>query len=55
MTGTNPGIDDILRHMRHIMDKAGEDAVALGTDFDGFDRTSLPRGIAGVQDMEKIW
>ena len=55
MTGTIPGIDDILRHMRHIMDKAGEDAVALGTDFDGFDRTSLPRGIAGVQDMEKIW
>ena len=27
--------DDILRHMRHIADKAGLDAVALGSDFDG--------------------
>lgn len=30
-------IDDILRHMEHIADKAGTEAVALGSDFDGID------------------
>ena len=38
-----------------MMDRAGEDAVALGTDFDGFDRDSLPAGISGVQDMGVLW
>ena len=31
--------DDILRHMGHIADKAGMEAVALGSDFDGIDCT----------------
>ena len=38
-----------------MMDMAGEDAVALGTDFDGFDIESLPKGIEGVQDMDALW
>ena len=38
-----------------MMNVAGEDAVALGTDFDGFDRDSLPKGIEGVQDMAVLW
>lgn len=46
---------DIVRHIRYMMDRAGEDAVALGTDFDGFDRDSLPKGIKGVQDMGVLW
>ena len=45
----------IVRHIRHMMDMAGEDAVALGTDFDGFDIESLPKGIEGVQDMDALW
>ena len=49
------GVEDIVRHIKWIMDKAGEDAVALGTDFDGFDREYLPAGINGVQDMEVLW
>lgn len=48
-------VTDIVRHIRYIMDRAGEDAVALGTDFDGFDRESLPAGISGVQDMGVLW
>lgn len=48
-------ITDIVRHIRHMMNVAGEDAVALGTDFDGFDRDSLPKGIEGVQDMAVLW
>lgn len=46
---------DIVRHIRYMADRAGEDAVALGTDFDGFGRESLPSGIRGVQDMGVLW
>ena len=38
-----------------MIDKAGEDAAALGTDFDGFEAEALPEGIRGVQDMERVW
>ncbi len=31
--------NDILRHMAHIADKAGIEAVAIGSDFDGIDCT----------------
>ena len=27
----------MARHARYIMDKAGEDCLALGSDFDGID------------------
>lgn len=49
------GIEEIVCHFRHIADKAGEDALALGTDFDGFSAGALPQGISGVQDMWKLW
>ena len=48
-------ISDIVRHIRYMTERAGEDAVALGTDFDGFDREALPSGIRGVQDMDVLW
>ena len=44
-----------MEHMVYMVGRAGEDAVALGTDFDGFDRPSLPAGIESVLDMEKLW
>lgn len=47
--------EDIARHALHMIDKAGEDAAALGTDFDGFEPEALPEGIHGVQDMEIVW
>lgn len=49
------GLEDIVRHMRRMMDQAGEDAVALGTDFDGFETEALPEKIRGVQDMDLLW
>ena len=49
------GLEDIVRHMRWMMDQAGEDAVALGTDFDGFETEALPEKIRGVQDMDLLW
>jgi membrane dipeptidase len=30
------GIDHVVRHVRHVIDVAGEDSVALGSDWDGF-------------------
>jgi membrane dipeptidase len=30
------GLDDVVRHMVHILDVVGEDAPALGSDWDGF-------------------
>lgn len=48
-------VEDIADHALWMIKKAGEDAVALGTDFDGFDQDSLPDGIQGVQDIEKVW
>ena len=49
------GISDIAAHARHMLRCAGEDAVAFGTDFDGFETQALPEEIAGIQDMERIW
>ena len=41
----------MARHARYIMDKAGEDCLALGSDFDGIDGDLE---IAGAQDMPKL-
>jgi membrane dipeptidase len=30
------GLDSVVRHVRHILDIVGEDAAALGSDWDGF-------------------
>ena len=48
-------ISDIARHAAYMTDKAGEDAVALGSDLDGFDKDDLPDGINGIQDMGGLW
>lgn len=47
-------IEDIARHATYMIDKAGEDAVALGSDLDGFEKEALPDGIQGAQDMQKL-
>ncbi len=46
------GIEDVVRHVEHALDVGGEDAVALGSDFDGM--VPLPRGIRDVTDMPKV-
>ncbi len=48
-------LTDLVRHIRHMVNYAGEDAVALGTDFDGFERTECPAGIESVLDVEKLF
>ena len=53
--GRRASVEDIADHAVWMIQKAGEDAVALGTDFDGFEPASLPEGIRGVEDIEKVW
>jgi Zn-dependent dipeptidase, microsomal dipeptidase homolog len=46
-------LDDIVRHIEHIVSIVGEDHIGLGTDFDGIE--SLPEGIGGLQDINRIF
>jgi membrane dipeptidase len=45
-------IGDVVRHVEHALDVGGEDAVALGSDFDGM--VPLPRGLRDVTDVPKV-
>ena len=51
--GGGAGIADVLRHIERFLSLGGEGAVFLGTDFDGIDST--PRGLAGAQDMRRLY
>lgn len=50
--GTRATLDDVLRHIEHLMALGGEHCLALGCDFDGCD--TLPEGITGTRDMEAL-
>ncbi len=50
--GLRGGIDDLLRHVEHLLERVGETAVAIGSDFDGTDM--LIEGIENNADFEKI-
>lgn len=54
-SGGAASVWDIAEHAAYMIGKAGEDTVALGTDFDGFDSGDLPAGVRGTQDMERVW
>ena len=45
--GEDASLEDVARHVQHMVEVAGVDHVGLGGDFDGV--TSLPRGLGGVQ------
>lgn len=52
--GWNTGravIDDMLRHLDHMITLAGEDRVGLGSDFDG---APLPQGITSAADLPRL-
>lgn len=44
---------DIAKHGMHILQKAGEDSVALGTDFDGFEAGQ--NWLRGIEEIECVW
>ncbi len=45
-------LTDVARHVEHALQVAGEDAVCLGSDYDGF--VSLPRGMRDVRDLPRL-
>ena len=45
-------IADILAHIAHYLDIGLENNVCMGCDFDGV--SSLPAGITGIRDIEKL-
>ncbi|MCL2827779.1 MAG: dipeptidase [Oscillospiraceae bacterium] len=50
--GEDPDTDTVIAHIEHFLSLGGERSIAFGADLDGCDQ--LPRGIRGIQDMEKI-
>jgi membrane dipeptidase len=45
-------LEVVADHIEHVADVAGEDAVALGSDMDGF--VPLPRGFRDVRDLPRL-
>ena len=45
-------LDDIIRHMNHVLSLGGEDILGFGSDFDGL--FGCPKEISGAQDYPKI-
>jgi membrane dipeptidase len=45
-------LSDVVRHVDHALRVAGEEAVCLGSDFDGF--VPLPRGMRDVTDLPRL-
>lgn len=46
---------DIARHAKYMINTAGEDVVAIGTDFDGFKSENREGYITHVGQMEQVW
>nr|MCR5649237.1 membrane dipeptidase [Oscillospiraceae bacterium] len=46
-------VEDTVHHIEHFLELGGEKNISIGCDFDGCD--TLPAGIAGVQDVEKVF
>lgn len=44
-------LDTMLRHLDHLLEKLGEDGVALGSDYDG---AVVPNAIATVADLPEL-
>lgn len=51
--GEHASLDAVLAHLEHFLSLGGEKNIAVGGDWDGCAR--LPRGINGIQDMERLY
>jgi membrane dipeptidase len=48
-------LDDVMRHLLHMLEVCGPDAVAIGSDFDGgFGKEDLPAGIRTAADLPRL-
>ncbi len=56
LTGTDEAVlDDIARHAVYMIQCGGEDVIAIGTDFDGFDNKGRDKWIGHVREMGLVW
>jgi membrane dipeptidase len=46
-------IDDVVKHIEHIVSLIGEDHIGLGSDFDGI--KYMPEGLKGVEDIHNLF
>lgn len=46
-------VTDVMRHIEHWIEIGGENAIGLGSDFDGVE-DNLPEGIRGCEDYYKL-
>ena len=46
---------DIARHAKYMIETAGEDVVAIGTDFDGFETDIREGYVSHAGQMELVW
>ncbi len=51
--GLGRDLEAVAAHAERFLSLGGERALFIGADFDGIDAT--PAGVAGVQDMEKLY
>ncbi len=51
--GENCKIEDVLRHIEHILMLGGENSIGLGCDFDGVE--FLPDGIKGAKNLPLLF
>ena len=51
--GDDPDFDTVVSHLEHFLALGGENNVSMGGDWDGI--TRMPRGMSGIQDMEKLY
>ncbi len=51
--GPNPTVDTVVRHLEHFLALGGENAVALGGDWDGI--RQLPTGMTNVTGWELLY
>lgn len=50
--GERPGVDALLRHADHFLELGGEDALAVGADFDGCEPID---GVGGIEDIDRVY
>ena len=51
--GDDPDFDTVVSHLEHFLALGGENNLSMGGDWDGI--TRMPRGMSGIQDMEKLY
>lgn len=53
---TRPPLSKVEQHLRHILEVGGEDAVGIGSDFDGgFTAEDAPKGLDTIGDLPRLY